>query len=571
MKQQICGCTAEYQNEVLTLSNTVWAHTVTGATDLTLAAEDDRGLALPYLAARFTADGTALEARMWENMPLVEYPFRKIPLTAPIKGLHWKLRAVTLMAKTDVHDTYVREQVRYMARYGIEKTAGQIFLLEDPQSGTETVLIAATPDFKTAYLSVKDGILRLECSGAVTMVMGECRRGEGEALCRAWYRLHRAKSHRLVAMSNTWGDMNGREPVYDAFIRKEIEAAAALGLDIAQIDDQWQIGNTADRALRDENGWRCFSDGFWELSRERFPDGMEPIAEHARKNGIKLGLWFAPDSHGDFQLMMERDLAVLKKAHDEWGIRYFKLDMIFVTTEKAEQSFMHMLREILSFGEDVSVELDVTNGTRLGFLASAPYGTLFLENRYTKAADAFPHRVLRHLWQLSRYMPTAKLQAELVNPDLSPEAYAPDDPFSPHRYEMDYLFATTMLANPLFWMEVQFLKENRCLELARILPVWKEHRDLLATADVAPLGACPDGRSVTGFVASTEDGSGRAYLLLFREATEQCEETFTLPRAMEGVELLASNAPVTATVNSKSLTVHFERERTYAFLMGKIC
>ena len=61
------------------------------------------------------------------------------------------------------------------------------------------------------------------------------------------------------------------------------------------------------------------------------------------------------------------------------------------------------------------------------------------------------------------------------------------------------------------------------------------------------------------------------YLLLFREATEQCEETFTLPHTMAGMELLASNAPVTATVNGKSLTVHFERERTYAFLMGKIC
>ena len=128
--------------------------------------------------------------------------------------------------------------------------------------------------------------------------------------------------------------------------------------------------------------------------------------------------------------------------------------------------------------------LDGTNGKRLGYLYGAEYGSIFAENRYTASGNAFPHRVLRNLWMLSRVLPASRLQFELVNPDLNRECYAPDDPFAPVHYDMDYLFAAVMLSNPLFWMEMQFLSRPRRDELARLMPVWRQHRDTLGRADV---------------------------------------------------------------------------------------
>jgi hypothetical protein len=89
---------------------------------------------------------------------------------------------------------------------------------------------------------------------------------------------------------------------------------------------------------------------------------------------------------------------------------------------------------------------------------------------------------------------------------------------------MDYLFASVMVANPLFWMETQFLSEKRINELNRILPIWKTLREEFASADVQPILSQPSGRSFTGF---TINGKSR-YVLLLREdtCTDACDNVF---------------------------------------------
>ena len=204
---------------------------------------------------------------------------------------------------------------------------------------------------------------------------------------------------------------------------------------------------------------------------------------------------------------------------------------------------------------------------RLNYLCGNDYGTIFVENRYTKTANSFPHRVLRNLWTISKYQPSNRFQFELINPDLNQGSYREGDPFAPVNYDMDYLFASVMLSNPLFWMEMQFLSDERRAQLIPLMNVWKEHRAALAKADVMPIGEIPSGRSNTGFYIS-KDGKPE-YLLLFREANDRDTAVFTIPADSAEAELLYSNTDVNVKIEKGVVTAQLAKSRAYAFIKLK--
>ena len=174
--------------------------------------------------------------------------------------------------------------------------------------------------------------------------------------------------------------------------------------------------------------------------------------------------------------------------------------------------------------------------------------------------------MLRNLWSLAKYIPTDRFQFELANPDLNTECYREGDPFAPVGYDMDYIFATVMLSNPLFWMEMQFLSDKRRAELAKIMTVWKEHRAALSAADVTPIGDKPSGRSFSGFyVVKGED----KYLLLFRELTEESSYIFKAPVTAAECEILASNCGAKVSVGNGYVEAEFGKQRGYAFVKLK--
>jgi len=210
--------------------------------------------------------------------------------------------------------------------------------------------------------------------------------------------------------------------------------------------------------------------------------------------------------------------------------------------------------------------MDVTRHDRLNYLCGAEYGTIFAENRYSKLANYFPHRILRHLWTIGRYLPTSRFQFELINPDRDTAHYNEGDPFVPSLYTMDYLFAAVMLSNPLFWMEMQFLSAERKAELAPIMKVWREHRAALVRGDVSPLGEKPTGRSLTGFAVKI-DGKTQ-YVLLFREVTDRTGARFEIPDVTENSRLsvLASNTETSLMPENGAILASFSRERGYAFV-----
>ncbi|MBE6647118.1 MAG: hypothetical protein E7611_05715 [Ruminococcaceae bacterium] len=495
------------------------------------------------------------------NDRVINLPFGAEGGFIGIDGNHWRIRTVSLHAFSDDSDTLIDENESLVFANGHKAPlTGNIFFLDNLLSGESLFIASEAPDYVTSILYITKGVVSLSNEGNA-IAIGFDKTEDIEKACRSYYK--DAMINKLPrTMSNTWGDRNGYSRICRDFVLREIEAAKDIGIDIVQIDDGWQTGNTYDPAIKNEQGRRCFRGDFWKYGKEKFPFGMEEIAKAATDAGLKLGIWFAPDSENNYALI-DRDIAVLKKAYDEWGVRFFKLDMYWIESRENRDQFLKLLDAVYSFGDDVAVQLDVTRDKRINYLCGKKYGSIFVENRYTKSANSYPYRVLRSLWRFSKYIPSTRFQFELVNPDLFKECYAEDDVFAPSLYGMDYLFASVMLSNPLFWMELQFLPESRRAELKPVMEVWRKIREDIATADVSPIGECPCGRNFTGFKVKGKD---RSYLLVFRELTDRNSFTFDVGESVEIVNILISNTSVDATVCGNDVTVKFDKPRAYALI-----
>lgn len=554
-------CFYRLEGEMLTFGNGLFSHRVSGVSAVSASQEDFNGLSAPYTKITAQRGEETAVFCLWQDLPVVFVPDCREKELFTLQGEHWTIRCIKLSAFTDDFDTLTTEKEVHLFARAIRNVEGDIFYFENQQTGEAAILVSETPDYITAKLTVRGGVVSVE-NEENSVAFGFCKAGECEALCRNYYR-HAVLRKELVTMSNTWGDRNGFSRVCNDFVLKEIDAGAQIGIDVVQIDDGWQLGSTQDKALRDEKGRRFFPDVFWELADSKFPNGMKSVADYAAKSNIRVGLWFAPDSHNNFGTL-ERDKAVLKKAYDQWNMRFFKLDMFWVTNREEQKRFLELLDFIYRLGDDVAVQLDVTRNLRMNYLCGKEYGNVFVENRYTKSANSFPHRILRNLWMIGKHIPTSKFQFEVINPDLNRECYAEDDSFAPGLYDMDYLFASVMLSNPLFWMEMQFLPDERKAQLKKIMPVWKEYREKLAKADVMPIGEKPSGRSFTGFRVQTNDGE--VYLLLFREVTDRETAVMQVPVAAGKAEVLASNGDVDVTVENGCVRATFGKPRCYAFV-----
>ena len=489
------------------------------------------------------------------------YMYNLVSLPIKLNGEHWKASVIKLNAFTDDIDTTVHTTEFHVFRGQIvEKMEGNIFFLENNHDGNAYVIITDCPDYQKARLLIKDYTVSVD-AGTCDVCVASCKVGECEAVCRETYR-ERMQKKALIAMSNTWGDCNGFSRVCEDFVLKEIDKAAELGLNIVQIDDGWQCGSTADLSRRDQLGRRVFADDFWILDEKRFPRGMKFVSDYAAKKGVKIGLWFAPESHDSFACT-ERDIAILKNAYDNWGVRFFKLDMYWLENDSYRDSFLKYLDAISAFGDDVAIQLDVTRDARIGYTCGRQYGNIFVENRYTKTHSFFPYRTLKNLWLLSRYVPASRFQFEFVNPALNVDSYDANDEFATPRYSIDYMFASVMLSNPLLWMELQFLSDENCEKLKDIFSFWKGYRQIFSESDVAPVGECPSGRSFTGFHIKHESGE---YALVFREANKKQSYTFLISSEATSVQPLLANVDVDAKIDEGALKVSFSDERAYALL-----
>ena len=81
-----------------------------------------------------------------------------------------------------------------------------------------------------------------------------------------------------------------------------IDAAKGTGIDTFVLDDGWFGARNNDSAGL----------GDWIVNRGKLPEGLTPLIDRCRKNGLKFGLWFEPE-------MVNPD-SELYRAHPDWAI-----------------------------------------------------------------------------------------------------------------------------------------------------------------------------------------------------------------------------------------------------------
>lgn len=373
----------------------------------------------------------------------------------------------------------------------------------------------------------------------------------------------------LFCMSNTWGDRSQDMAVCESFMLKEIERAHAMGVDIVQIDDGWFTGITINSKRKKGGVWEgYYSDDsdFWKVNYDRFPNGLEIVVEKAKEYGIEMGLWFGPDSSNDFE-NYERDIETIMGLYDKYGIRYYKLDGVKIRSKLAEMRFTHMMKELAERSKgNIRFNLDVTAEDRFGYMYQQQYGTIFVENRYTDYTNYFPHNTFKNIWNLAYVIPSRRFQMELLNTRRNADKYE-GIKFAPSTYSPDYLFATVMVANPLFWMEMSNLHPDDVEKLAVISGIYKNYKKELFESRVIPIGEMPCGNTFSGY-ACKNMGDGSYHLILFREAAEGDTYTFALPDSLESKKprLIYENAPTTVTLSDNTVTVKFGKKLSFVWV-----
>ncbi len=501
-----------------------------------------------------------------------------------LRAQHVRLRQVLLADQTDGSNTLVQEREWLLHPCETLALTGNLFILEDTRTGAGLILLKEAPlpharpcpcdaDLRIAnvtHLAVDGhgmGGGMTEGYPTTLLTFQNGRAGCTRALHHYQRQVRRYNPARDgLFLSNTWGDRSQDTRVNEAFMRQEVDAGAALGVEVIQIDDGWQKGRTINSAESGgvwEGYWRADSQ-FWEPHPDRFPHGLSPVTAPARAYGMQFGLWFSPDSSHDFA-NWQRDAEVILHWYRDEGVRYVKIDGVKAHTRLGEMNLRRFFDAVLrdSAGE-VVFDLDITAEIRPGYFGLMHAGPLFVENRYTDWHNYWPHQTLRNLWMLAQYLDPLRLRMEFLNHTRNADRYA-GDPLAPAHYRADYLFAATMIANPLGWFEISNLPTDYVAAVAPLVQVWKAHRARLHGGHIFPIGAPPDGSAGTGFAVAGDDDGG--YLLLFRELNDHATWSTELPVFSAGAYHCATLAgDGTAVVHDGRLTAQMPHPLSYVFV-----
>ena len=504
-----------------------------------------------------------------------------------LPGKHWQLKTVEFFDVTDRFNTLLCERNTLSYKYNsfrgnllfatdLVSQQGIFILKESPTSQAQLAYPGA--DFLTSFGKIQlignglqnndlDSLEWKKAYGFVTGVYGDDESGSLFALrnYQQRIRIHKPERDEQIMM-NTWGDRSQDTKVNEAFCLAELEAGARLGITHFQLDDGWQTGRSANSALSGgtfENIWR--NENYWKPNPQKFPNGLTSLVEKGKKSGIQICLWFNPSSDNSY-LNWSKDADALITLYRQYGIRTFKIDGVKLTDKQSEINFRRFLDKVVAESNgEVVFNLDVTAGRRGGYHYFNEYGNIFLENRYTDWQNYYPYTTLRNLWMLSKYVPTQNFQIEFLNKWRNDAKYG-DDSFAPAGYSFDYLFAITMMAQPLAWFEASGLPEQ-AFSTAKTIADYKKVMTDIHSGVILPLGDEPSGRSWTGFQSIFNENKG--YFLIFREANELPTKeikTYLKPGTIVKCNALIGNGKSFSSKVGKDgiLTFDFATENSFA-------
>ena len=318
-------------------------------------------------------------------------------------------------------------------------------------------------------------------------------------------------------MVNPWGSGSFTKDLSEAFLLKEIQASSELGATHYQIDDGWQTGKSLSALVHDN---QAIGEDFWNISKDRFPEGLNRVHQAAIEHGVELALWLAPSLNREF-----RDwkcfVNLIGGLHRKFGMRMFKIDGVELRTKAAEDNLEQLVRTLrIESSGKILFNFDTTAGQRAGYFLFLEYGNIFLENRYAchRWGQVYhPEQVLRNLWTLAQYVRPQTLQIEVTDYlNINREYYDQLGVSHPDLYSPQYWAAVTLFAQPLVWLSPSKLDPKIQAIYRDVLRMHLQHRDRIFSGEIFPVGNKPDGASITGFQSHHfKDGSG--FLILYRE------------------------------------------------------
>jgi alpha-galactosidase len=121
-----------------------------------------------------------------------------------------------------------------------------------------------------------------------------------------------------------------------------MKRSAELGIELYVMDDGW-FGNGATARTSDRTGL-----GDWQLNRQRFPNGLEPLIKAGKENHIEFGIWFEPE--------MINPTSELFVKHPEWVMRVPGRDLVLrrnqavldLANPEVQDFVYHVVADILS-------------------------------------------------------------------------------------------------------------------------------------------------------------------------------------------------------------------------------
>ena len=362
--------------------------------------------------------------------------------------------------------------------------------------------------------------------------------GDGGKVIKEYLR-HRLKvtENAVGAITvNPWGCGRFPKLLNEEFLKNELRAAGKLNADTYQIDDGYEHGKLQDLVLRN----RKLDTAFWQPREDLLPQGFAGLLSLAKECNIKPSLWFAPSSNREYRDWRESADILLKHFREE-GFESFKLDAVVFNTYEAEANFKKLLQTLYNESNGkVTVNLDVTNGTRGGLFKFTEYGLIFLENRYCCHDWAnypyHPGNTLDNVWNLAKYTRIQNLQIEVANPgDCDPNVYTPRNLEVPTDYPLEYWLLAAFFASPLLWMAPSLLSQENAETISKLMMIYRQNRAHWRDAVISPIGNRPDGKQITGLYADT------GYLLVFREKDAPESARLALP-GCKNAEIIYSNS-----------------------------
>ena len=487
-----------------------------------------------------------------------------------LPGKHWTYRVVDLYEMTDhlndlvtVHDYQAYHERLYRGNIlfaqNLENDEGVFLLKEAPSPNAQLKYLSG--DYLASFGEIRmigpgidaDDIIPSAWMPGYSAVMGVFSKDEYSSLksLRAYQNKLRSRTSDRdeMVMMNTWGDRGLDSRINEKYILEELDICSRLGISHFQIDDGWQTGKspaTAGQGGSFDDIWE--RDNYWIPNKVNFPSGFTPIVEKGKKVGIEICLWFNP-SYTDNYVNWEKDANVLVNLYKQYGIRTFKIDGLRIHNKLSELRVDSMFKKVeKALNNDAVINLDVTADKRFGYLYKNGYGNIFLENRYSDFASYYPYWSLRNLWTLSKYVPAQDLQIEFLNKWRNKEKYK-NDLFAPELYNFDYLFAITMMSQPLAWMEAHNLPEE-AFSLGETIKKYRKIQENIHQGLILPVGEEPNGKSWTGFQSICED---TGYFLIFRELNDMPEyriKTWLEPGTKIELEpILGEGSGFTATID----------------------